>query len=63
MSVTTTADEKLQETKDHLWNAYKSLMVVLDPNTWGHEDYKQEYIEKLHTLAMKMLELKKYINP
>jgi hypothetical protein len=59
MSVTTTADKKINEAKVNLNNAYKALLVVLDEDTWGHSELSEYYIEELFSVAGEILKLKK----
>lgn len=47
MSVTTTADEAIHRATDHLESAYKDLLAVVNPDTWGHSDFKKEYIDDI----------------
>lgn len=54
MSVTTTADEKVREAKEHLERAEKLLYEATNPNTWGFSDYEKTYQEKLMKLQMKL---------
>lgn len=61
MSVTTTADEKRDEAKDHMKQAYECLLVALDEDTWGSTDYNDDYVDKLHEVAIKILKLKRKI--
>lgn len=37
----TTADEKKDEAKDHITDAYRLLLEVLDSDTYGHDEYKK----------------------
>lgn len=59
MSVTTTADEKLEDIKKNISDSIKDLREVLDPETWGHEDYKEEYIEELGEVYLDLCKIKK----
>ena len=58
IGVTTTADERLAEAKEHLNDAYKCLMEVCNPETWGHNDFKDEYLEKLFEVNIDILKIK-----
>jgi hypothetical protein len=58
MSVTTTADEKIIEAREHIRVAHVKIMEVLNPDTWGYDQYSPEYIEDLHKCAMKIIEIK-----
>ncbi len=59
MGVTTTADTKKEEAKEHLSDAYKALLTVLDENTWGHSDFNKDYIDTIHEVALEILKLKR----
>ncbi len=59
MSVTTTADEKLREARENLEVAYKNILSVLNPDTWGNSEYSSEYLEKLHNIASELFKIKK----
>jgi hypothetical protein len=47
MSVQTTADEKRDEAKEYIKQAYKCLTEALDDDTWGAKDYRESYIETM----------------
>ena len=47
MGVQTTADDKIDEAREHIKQAYKCLIEVVDEDTWGSKDYKESYIEKI----------------
>lgn len=59
MSVTTTADDKIREAKENLSNAYKALMIVLDDDTWGHNEFREGYMDEVQEVAMDILKLKR----
>lgn len=59
MGVRTTADDKLDEVIDNINDAYKNIMVVIDPNTWGSEEFKSEYLFKLEEIAIKLARIKR----
>ena len=59
MSVTTRADEKIREARENLDVAYKNILIVLNPDTWGHEEYSSEFLEGLHKIANDLFKLKK----
>ena len=52
--MTTTADEKIVNAKDHIDEAYKELLIFLDK---GHDDYKEEYIDDVHKIMRKLLKI------
>jgi len=47
MSVQTTADERRDEAKELIKQAYKCLTEALDQDTWGAKDYNESYIETM----------------
>lgn len=59
MSVVTTADEKILECKSKLDDAYKALLFVLNPDTYGHDELKDEYILNVEKVAIAILSLKR----
>ena len=59
MGVTTTADEKLQSAKDHIGDAVKDLREFLDPDTWGNADYKEEFLEEVEQVYVKLCKIKR----
>jgi hypothetical protein len=59
MGVTTTADEMLRETRDNIQSAIINIREVLDPDTWGHSDLQESYIEELEEVYLKLLRIKK----
>lgn len=59
MSVTTTADEKIRKAKDLISDAYKELLIVLVEDTWGHNEFREGYIDEVEEVAMELLKLKR----
>ena len=59
MSVDTTADQKIRKAKALISEAYKELLVFLDEDTWGHANYDDLYIERIHEIASELLKLKR----
>jgi hypothetical protein len=59
MSVTTTADEKIRKAKECLSEAYKELLIVLDEDTWGHNDLKESYLEDIQMAVFEIMKIKK----
>lgn len=49
MSVTTTADEKLHEARQHIADAIRSLSAIVIDECWGHDDFSKEYRNKIDT--------------
>lgn len=61
MGVRTTADEKIDETKEHIDDAIKSLRYALDMDTWGSDQYNDEYLGKLEKVLLKLHKIKRKI--
>ena len=59
MSVQTAADEELESARNHISQAYKSLLTVIHPDTWGSDCYSQEFAEKIMDAMIKLNELRK----
>lgn len=59
MGVRTTADEKIEEAKEHLAKAYAALLVVLDEETWWHRDYTADYIDNVQNVNAEIMKLKR----
>jgi hypothetical protein len=59
MGVTTTADEKIRSAKDLISEAYKELLIALDVDTWGHNEFKEEYIDQVQEVVIELLKLKR----
>ena len=47
MSVVTTADEKIIAAKQNLSDAKQNIWAAINPETWGANDFSQEYKENL----------------
>lgn len=58
MGVVTTADDKIEELKQHLNEAYKAVTIVLDDNTWGHDHFTKEYLDKLLEVMLDIVNVK-----
>lgn len=54
MGTYTSADEALVNAKYHLGKALDYLLVFINPSTYGHEDYKAEYIAKVTKFTLKL---------
>jgi hypothetical protein len=61
MSVRTEADDAIDRAKDHINSAYKELSKALDKDTWGSDDYKEEYMDKVQEAALLLLKIKRSI--
>lgn len=58
MSVRTTADEKIDSAKDHIRQAYKDIHDALDEDTWGSDEYGNDFVKKLHEVEVSLFEIK-----
>ena len=54
MSVYTTADSKKDSAAEHIKQAIQDLHDFTSPNTWGHEDYKDDYINEIIKYEMEL---------
>ena len=59
MAVRTTADEILDRVKDNLNKAQKELLLILDTDTWGSDNYSKEYIETLEEILLALSRIKR----
>lgn len=57
--MTTTADGKIRHAKELMSEAYKELLIVLDEDTWGHDEFKEGYIDEVQEVALEILKLKR----
>lgn len=57
----TTQDEKVYEIRDCLELAYETILKVLKQNNNGGNLYSRNYIQKLHTAAIQIQEIRKDI--
>jgi len=58
MGVRTTADEKIDETRIHIQEAIECLSEVVIAKCYGASEYRQEYLNKLRVLLVKLLEIR-----
>jgi hypothetical protein len=56
MSVTTRSDTKIDEAKEHIKNAYKCLIEAVDTDTWGANEYNEEYLKTIEILILTLME-------
>jgi hypothetical protein len=61
MSVTTTSDEKIILAKEYINYAYKELLSAIDDNTWGHDEFNDEYLNKIEDAILQLLKLKRML--
>lgn len=59
MSVSTTAEKKKEEALEHVDKAYRLLMEVLDPTTWGSEEYMRDYVLKMEKALLRLGKIKR----
>lgn len=61
MSVRTTADEKRDEAKQHLKEAFNCLIIVTDEDTYGANEYNDHYKEALEEALMLIRKARKLL--
>lgn len=61
VSVQTTADEELENTRESVRSAIKSLSRILVDECWGHEEFNPEFTFKLKAAFTQLMEIKKTI--
>lgn len=61
MAVRTTADEKLDEARENINTAYKNILEVLNPDTWGSDNFNDSYIDNLYKVLSSLIELKRLL--
>ena len=59
MSVTTTADDKIESVRANVRDAVKDLREFLDPEIWGAGDYNDEFIEEVEEVYLELCRIKK----
>lgn len=59
MGVVTTADNRRDEAKEHINEAYKCLIEMLDEDTWGYDQYTDVYIETVEEVMLELRRLKR----
>lgn len=62
MSVRTTSDEKLDDARNHILSAQKLLLEVVHPDTWGHDEYSDEFVEKILEASIELIKLSRKIH-
>ena len=62
MSVTTTADEQLENAKENIQSAIKNLSEIVVDQCWGADEYKREFRDKLRKTHFELLELRDRIS-
>lgn len=58
MSVSTAAEERIAEAKEHIEKAYASLHKASDPEGWGYSDLSFDKLQELHTIEIELLKIK-----
>lgn len=61
MSVRTTAEEKLEEAKQHLSEARRCVADALEPTTWGYENFSKEKLDLLEQTLMTLYRLSRQL--
>jgi len=59
MSVTTTADEKIENARDGIRSAIKDLHTAIDPETWGSSDFTSERDDEILEIYKTLLDIRK----
>ncbi len=59
MSVTTTCDEKIKRVKELILEINRELLIVLDEDTWGHNDYNEQYMDTVMEVMVELLKIKR----
>lgn len=55
--MTTTADEKRVEAKEHIQKATEALKEFLHDDTWGRKEYSDEFIEKIENALLQLWQI------
>lgn len=58
----TDADDKLDDAKEKILGAWHDLQAVLDPNTHGHEDFLDEFLQSVHSVSGRLYCLHKILD-
>ena len=61
VTIVTTADERRDDAKDYIEKAYKCLIEATDDDTWGANEYREDYKETLEEIAIQLRKLKRKI--
>lgn len=59
MSVRTKADEQKDEAIHHIDKSIKHLMESLDVDTWGNEDFNDDFIVTMEESVLKLIRIKR----
>ena len=59
MSVTTTADEKIESARNNIRSAIKDLHSAIDPDTWGSGDFTSERDDDILEVYKTLLDIRK----
>ena len=58
MSVTTTADERLNSASEHIKAAALDLSAIVLDECWGYDDYRVDYTAEIHSALNTLIMLK-----
>jgi hypothetical protein len=58
MGVVTAADRYLEETRDHVNNAIKTLSSILVDECWGHDDFNAETSKDMRDALYSLMEIR-----
>jgi sugar phosphate isomerase/epimerase len=62
MSVTTEADEKIRKVRELLQEAHNELLVFLNSETWGRDEYNKEYIAEMYEVLSELNKIKNKVD-
>ena len=57
MGVITTASENLDDARTHISNARRCLSTVVNPDTYGYDDYSVDFIKRARKALEKLIKL------
>lgn len=61
MSVQTRADQCLQDAKDHIEDASECLFEAIKSNTWGSDEFSDDYRIKMQNALIKILKIQQLL--
>jgi hypothetical protein len=59
MSVTTTADERLDSAIEHMKDAVKNLNDIVIGECWGYDEFKTSFRQEMTEVMMELIRLRK----
>lgn len=61
MGVVTDADEKIDEARDSSDKALKALNEIVVNECFGHDDYNDEFTQKIHKAHSMLIQIRKLL--